>query len=304
MNIYRVPTLVSAKWLNNTLSNDSISSTAKFRILDATLHLPRMNRNAAEEYQKQHIKGALFFDINRCSDLTSKYQRMLPSEEQFADYVGNLGVTNQTHVIVYDNTDNFGFFSAPRVWWMFRTFGHRLVSVLNGGLLKWIREGFDLTGEIPLVEPTQFKAVINQSAVKKFNDIYYNILDKRFQVMDARSQKSFDGLKPGTLWDKQGHIPGSLNIPYRNLPNEVTGELKSVNELTELFQQKGVDLNKPLVATCGTARTVMYPSGVTACSLVLAAYLCGKTDVPLFDGSWNEYSDRAKPENIYGIKEE
>ncbi|XP_077980540.1 3-mercaptopyruvate sulfurtransferase-like [Glandiceps talaboti] len=288
----RVPALVSVKWLAEKLS----SGIGNVRVLDSSWHLPNTNRNAAEEYPAKHIKGALYFDIDKCSDTTSKFSHMLPSAEFFADYVGKLGVTNDTHVVVYDNNDNFGLFSAPRVWWMFRIFGHPHVSLLDGGLPKWIKDGFPVTDKIPKVEEAKFSATLSPNVIKSFQDIDQNISDKQFAVMDARSAGRFDGVDPEPRPDcKPGHIPGSVNIPFPKILDKETREVKSITGLKSLFEENGIHLNKPLTATCG--------SGVSACCLVLAAHLCGKDDVSVFDGAWVEYFHTAKPENVH-VKEQ
>ncbi|XP_070580249.1 3-mercaptopyruvate sulfurtransferase-like [Ptychodera flava] len=283
----KVSTLVSVRWLAERLS----SGVGNLRILDASWHLPNANRNAAEEYKKQHIEGALYFDIDECSDKTSPYSHMLPSIENFAEYVGNLGVSNDSHVVVYDNNDKFGLFSAPRVWWMFRTFGHQAVSLLNGGLPKWLDAGYPVTDAKPKVARAKFNASFNPSAVKSFEEIDNNITDKQFAVVDARAAGRFDGIDPEPRPDcKPGHIPGSINIPFPTILNKETREVKPVEDLSKIFKDKGIDINKPVTATCG--------SGVSACCLILAAHLCGNDEMDLFDGAWVEYFHRAKPENI------
>ncbi|XP_002737858.1 3-mercaptopyruvate sulfurtransferase-like [Saccoglossus kowalevskii] len=281
--------MVGIKWLAEKLSS---GATKNFRVLDSSWHLPNTNRIAAQEYPKKHIRGALFFDIDVCSDTTSKYVHMLPSAELFANYVGNLGINNDTHVVVYDNNDNFGLFSAPRVWWMFRHFGHPHVSILDGGLPKWINEGHPVTDEIPTVEPAKFVATANSTEVVSFEEMVQNVTDGGFQVMDARAAGRFDGVDPEPRPDiKPGHIPKSISFPFPLILDGDTREVKSLEDIRKIFDEKNISLDKPLTASCG--------SGVSACCLILAANLCGKDDVRLFDGAWVEYYLRADPKDIH-----
>ncbi|KAL7982381.1 hypothetical protein Chor_009979 [Crotalus horridus] len=266
--------LVSTKWLAEAVRAKKIGP--ELRVLDASWYEPGM-RNAQKEFQEQHVPGASFFDIEECKDKSSPYELMLPSEKHFADYVGHLGIGNNTHVVVYDG-DNLGTFYAPRAWWMFRVFGHRTVSVLNGGFKNWLKEGHPVTSEITRPEPSAFKATLNRSLLKTYEDMVENMESKRFQVVDARSEGRFRGTEPepGKEGIEPGHIPVTINMPFFNFLTE-EGFEKPQEEIQRMFQEKKVDLSKPLIATCR--------KGITACHIALAAYLCGKPDVAIYDGS-------------------
>ncbi|NXO15587.1 THTR sulfurtransferase, partial [Oriolus oriolus] len=245
---------------------------------------PPKERNARQEFNERHIPGASFFDIEECRDKSSPYDFMLPSESHFADYVGGLGVSNDTHVVVYDG-DEVGTFYAPRAWWMFRAFGHKEVSVLNGGFKNWVKEGHPVTAEVTQPTPAVFKARLNKALVKTFDEMVQNVSSLKFQVVDSRPEGRFRGteLDQGL---ESGHIPGAVNIPFHSFLSE-TGHEKSIEEIQEIFREKKVDLSKPLTATCR--------KGVTACQIALAAFLCGKRDVAVYDGSWSEWFHRAPP---------
>ncbi len=167
----------------------------RLRILDASWYLPMMKRDAKKEFARSHIPGAAFFDIDECSDRTSRFDHMLPTERVFADYVGNLGIGNDSHVVVYDASD-FGAFSCARVWWMFRLFGHPQVSVLNGGFRNWVRQGHPVTGTYTRPEAAGFTATMNRSWVRTFEDITDNIAAQQFQVVDVRPYARFRGREP------------------------------------------------------------------------------------------------------------
>uniref|UniRef100_A0A3Q3F4M0 Thiosulfate sulfurtransferase n=1 Tax=Labrus bergylta TaxID=56723 RepID=A0A3Q3F4M0_9LABR len=251
--------LVSASWLANMVKRNLVGPG--LRILDTSWYLPMMNRDGKKEFAQSHIPGASFFDIDECSDKTSKFDHSLPPEQLFADYVGNLGIGNDSHVVVYDASD-YGAFSCTRVWWMFRLFGHPKVSVLNGGFRNWVKEGDPVSGTHH-----------DRSWVKSFEDVTENIRSQQFQVVDVRPHERFLGKEPEPREGVDpGHIPGSKCIPFFDFLND------------------DVDLNKPICGTCG--------SGVTACHMVLAAHLCGSPGASVYVGSWYEWFTKAPPEHV------
>ncbi|XP_038612343.1 3-mercaptopyruvate sulfurtransferase [Tachyglossus aculeatus] len=279
--------LVSAKWVAEALRSPGTGQ--RVQLLDASWYLPKLKRDPQKEFEDRHIPGAAFFDIDLCSDRTSPYDHMLPTAQSFAEYAGKLGVGGDTHVVVYDASEQ-GLFSAPRVWWMFRAFGHRAVSLLDGGLRNWQREGRPLGSGRGRPVPAEFHATLDPAFVKSYEDIKENVESRQFQVVDARASGRFRGTEAEPREGiEPGHIPGSLNMPFTDFLTE-QGLEKSPEELRGLFREKKVDLSQPLVATCG--------SGVTACHVALAAYLCGKPDVAIYDGAWVEWFMRARPEDV------
>ncbi|KAI5087521.1 3-mercaptopyruvate sulfurtransferase, partial [Silurus meridionalis] len=283
----QVKALVAAQWLAEAVRNSRVGP--RLRVLDASWYLPKLKRNAHEEFRQRHIPGASFFDIDECCDKSSPYDHMLPGENEFADYVGNLGVENDTHVVVYDCSD-LGSFSAPRVWWMFRLFGHRSVSVLSGGMKAWLQEGHPVTDLPTAPQRVSFRAQRNPNWVKTYEDVLQNLTDRKYQLVDARMEGRFRGLEPEPREDTEpGHIPGSINMPFPSFMDS-SGLQRPVEEMKEMFRAAGVDLQKPIWVTCG--------SGVTACQVALAAHLCGHPGACLYDGSWYEWFSRAAPEHI------
>ena len=188
----KTPGLVTTKWLWTQITN----KTPGLAVVDGAWHMPHTKRSARDEHAEKHLPGAVFFDIDDCCDKSSPYGHMLPSADRFASYVGNLGIDNSTHVVIYDNNEQLGLFSAQRVWWTFRVFGHSLVSVLDGGLAKWITDGYDTTKDVSAVEAKRFNATYQKHAVKSFDDIQENFNSRQFQVLDARSSGRFNGTAP------------------------------------------------------------------------------------------------------------
>ncbi|KAM4534829.1 3-mercaptopyruvate sulfurtransferase-like [Fundulus diaphanus] len=173
---------------------------------------------------------------------------------------------------------------------MFRVFGLGSVSVLDGGLKNWLAEGHPVTSDYRKPERRDFQASLNQSWVKSFEDVLENIQTKQVQVVDARSAGRFRGTEPEPREDIQsGHFPGAINMPYTSFLDS-SGKHHNTEALTKLFKNAGVDLEKPIWASCG--------SGVTACHVALAADRLGLSDLCLYDGAWVEWFKRVPPELI------
>lgn len=268
--------IVETSWLADHLNDPHIV------ILDASWHLPTVDRNALGEYREGHIPGAHFFDIDAVSDQTSNLPHMLPREDDFSAYVSALGIDNQSQVIVYDS---YGLFSAARAWWMFRAFGHDKVSVLNGGLVKWQREDRPVTGHIPSPDHKSFKAVLRPELVQSIDDVKASVRTGDRNILDARSVARFHGNAPEPREGiRSGHIPGSKCLPFDQLLHPQEKTLLSASDIRDLVRQTGMDDDRAVTCTCGT--------GVTACALALGLHLIGKDDVAVYDGSWTEWGGR------------
>lgn len=175
------------------------------KIIDCSWFLPMTKRVARDEYPSSHLPGAIFFDLDLCCDLEAKYgEQMLPSSEQFEEYMAKSGIKNEDHVVLYDNNENLGFFSAPRTWYVFRVFGHEKISIVNGGLPAWKASGGEMTSEVPKINPTTYKAKFNANLVKSYEDVLRNINTKEFVYVDARPTPRFVGQAPEP-------IPGTVH---------------------------------------------------------------------------------------------
>ncbi|XP_074649049.1 3-mercaptopyruvate sulfurtransferase-like [Tubulanus polymorphus] len=281
--------IVSTEWLADRLAGKK-DKDINFRVLDATWHLPSLTkRKPREDFYKDHIPGALFFDIDECRKPHPDLEHLLPSAEQFAEYVGKkLGIGNEDHVVIYDNNPNIGIFSAPRVWWLFKVFGHDKVSVLSGGFEKWNNEEVrEVTDELIKVVPFDYQATLHPEMVKTFKDVENNLETKEFQLLDARPAGRFNGTAPEPRPDtKPGHIPGAVNIPFTKIVDQNTKLLKTPASLNAMLNYHKVEQDRPMVVMCG--------SGVTSCCLLMAAYVSGRDDIALYDGSWTEWYKTAK----------
>ena len=203
--------LVTTVWLETNLAVPDL------RIVDASWHMPAQNRDAAAEFPAQHIPGAVFFDIDDISDQHTSLPHMLPSSDVFSDKMRALGLSNDSCIVVYDSV---GIFSAPRVWWMFRAMGHAQVFVLDGGLPKWRAEGRAVHNASIEQTPGHFTGRQQSDFIRHIDQMIGNLTEGAEQVIDARSAGRFSGTelepRPGL---RSGHIPGSMNIHYRDLLN-------------------------------------------------------------------------------------
>jgi len=251
------------------------------QIIDARMApVGQEHRDMRAEYRAGHLPGAVFFDIEALSDHTSSLPHMMPRPEAFAVAMRELGISSDKHLVIYDEGN---LYSAPRAWWMLKTFGVEQVSILAGGLAGWQRDELPLQqGDVTLPE-AEFEAHFDADRVKRLTDVLLISHEKTAQLVDARPAPRFnaeaDEPRPGL---KRGHIPGALNVPWGDLVFE--GELKTTDELSAVFAHQGVDLSKPIVVSCG--------SGVTAAVVALALETLGVDGVTLYDGSWSEWGAR------------
>ena len=272
-----VTTLVDTTWLSDRLDDPS------FRIVDATWHLPTVGRQGIEDYNEGHIPGAVFWDLDTIADPDDPLPHMVPDEATFEAHMKALGISNDHHVVVYDNV---AMMTSPRVWWCLRAFGHEKVSLLNGGLIKWKADGFPTETEARPIPKTSYEARFDADAVRDAAQLLANFDSKAEQVLDARAAGRFAGAEPEPRPGcRSGHIPGSLNLPFAQLIDPETKTVKPKADLQAAFNASGLNLTKPVVTTCG--------SGVTACVLALGMHLIGKDDVAIYDGSWSDWGTRS-----------
>jgi len=277
----RPEALVTTDWLAGRLAkSDDGPSVA---IVDASWHMPATGRDAMAEFRDRHIPGAVYFDIDKIADTSVKLPHMAPSEDVFARSVGALGIANQQHVICYDS--NAGAGAAMRAWWLFRLFGHTRVSVLAGGLGKWIAENRTVASGEANPRRAVFAARFEPRLIRGIDDVRTNVGAAREQLVDVRSAGRFSGTEAEPRAGlRGGHIPGSINLPFPLLLDPKNHNVpRSGQDIAKAIKAAGIDTNRPIVASCG--------SGVTACVLAFALHLIGE-DAAVYDGSWTEWGGR------------
>jgi thiosulfate/3-mercaptopyruvate sulfurtransferase len=266
------PPLVSAGELAARLGDPAL------RILDASWFLPAEGRSGHAEFEVERLPGAAFFDIDAISDAASHLPHMLPSPEAFGEAAADLGLAPEAEVVVYDS---FGVRSAARAWWTLRVMGLEQVQVLDGGLRVWKAAGLPVETGAPTPPPRRSRTVrLDSSRLRDRREVAAALQSGSAQVVDARGAARFRGEapepRPGL---RSGHMPGARNLPFDRLLSP-DGRLKPPRELAEAFAEAGVDLARPVIATCG--------SGVTASVLALALEVLG-APAAVYDGSWAEW---------------
>lgn len=264
--------LVTTDWLANELGASDL------RIVDATKFMPDAGRDPAAEYEAGHIPGAVFMDLSELTDTGNSVENMLPPPEKFASRMQSLGLGDGSRIVLYDDSP---LKSAARAWWMLTIFGAHEVAILDGGIAKWKAEGRPLETGKEALRHRHFTVWKDDKDVRTKADMLANLHSKDEQVVDARPTGRFSGAeedpRPGIA---SGAIPGSVNIPHSEF-FKADGTWKSASEIKALFDAANVDLDKPIVTTCG--------SGMTAAVVSFAAAVAGAEKIALYDGSWAEW---------------
>lgn len=265
------PFVVSADWLEKRLGEPGLI------VIDGSWYLPAQGRDARAEFDAGHIPGAIFFDHDEVVEPGVDLPHALPGPRHFAQYAGSMGISSRDTIVVYDGP---GFFSAPRVWWMFHIMGAENVYLLDGGLDGWKEEGRPLTDQPTKTAGCLFEVDYDNKRVASLEDMRRIVETGEAQIADARPPGRFSGAdpepRPGM---RSGHMPGARNLPFLKLIDN--GHLRPPEELKRVFAEAGIDLDKPVVTSCG--------SGVTAAVITLALETVGHTDNRLYDGSWSEW---------------
>ena len=277
--------LVTTEWLAQEMGASDL------RIVDASRHMADTGRDPSAEYEVAHIPGAVFMDLGELTDTASPIENTLPSAAKFASRMQSLGLGDGSRIVVYDDS---AIHSAARAWYMLKLFGAHNVAILDGGLAKWKAEGRPLASGRETLRHRHFTVWQDDRQLRSKAQMLGNLSSHAEQVIDARGAPRFTGAeaepRPGMA---SGHIPGSANVHYAALFNP-DGTFKDKAGIRAAFEAAGVDLDRPIVTTCG--------SGMTACVLAFGLELLGKHDVALYDGSWAEWGADASTPKAQGVE--
>lgn len=268
--------LVSTQWLAEELGKPDLV------VFDATKYLPNEPKDGRAEFVRAHIAGARYFDIDQIADPDTDLPHMVPTPGRFAKLMGELGVSNQSRVVFYDQK---GLASAARGWWLMGLFGHDNAAVLDGGLPKWQREGRAVeAGEPKPPRSATFRPDFRAARLRGIGDVLRNVRAQAELVLDARAAGRFTGEVPEPRAGmRSGHIPHSASLPYTELLDP-DGTFRPADAVRARLEQAGVDGVRPVVTSCG--------SGVTACILTLGLRVAGLPEGAVYDGSWTEWGGR------------
>ena len=266
--------LIEIDWLKKNLNNPEI------KIIDGTWHMPGSGINGFDIFKEKHIPNAIFIDLDEVSDINSDLPHMMPDENYFSEKISSLGISNNDHLIIYDM---YGMFSAARIWFMFKAFGHNNISLLNGGFPAWLDSGGEVSNKINNLKTTIYKGKLNKLLIADYQQVLENLTNQKYLVLDARSPERFSGIseepRPGM---KSGHIPKSKNLYFNDLIDQDTKKFIKKEEIENLIKKSGIDVNKDIICSCG--------SGVTACIIKFAIELISKNkNIKIYDGSWSEW---------------
>jgi thiosulfate/3-mercaptopyruvate sulfurtransferase len=268
--------IINPSKLNKMINND------RLKIIDCRWYI-NDKKKGREEYNKKHIPGAIYFDLEKNSDLDNHIPHMLPKKEKFLNFLKKNRITYDDNIVIYDQS---GFFCSSRVWFTFTYYDFKNIKILNGGIKYWNDHNYEVRDNKKknlIKKKIQLKEnktiVVNSEYVKK------KIKDKKTLIIDARSRNRFLGLEEEPRKNlKKGNIPGSINIPFTSLVDK-KGRFLNKSILKKRFEKQiNFSYIKEIICTCG--------SGVTACNIIFGLNLLGVQNLKLYDGSWAEWGKK------------
>jgi len=268
--------LVDTEWVSKNPPNDNRK-------------LVEVDYDPENGYRKGHIKGASLIWWKR--DINDPIARDIVNKEQFQELMAKNGIKPDTEVIMYGDFNNwFAAFS----FWVFKYFGHENIKIMNGGRKKWELENREYTTEEPQIDKTSYTAKEPDEQLREYLDGVKKALDDNNIVMvDVRSPKEFTGEitappeYPMEHAQRGGHIPGANNIPWVTAVNDADGTFKSVEELKQIYESKGITSDKNVICYCRIGERSSH-------SWFVLKYLLGYPNVSNYDGSWTEWGNMIK----------
>lgn len=279
---------VSTEWLNQHLEDDNL------RIIEATTFLKIPDEggyydvwSGQEVFVKDHIPGAVYADLkNDLSDPDASYNFAVIPHDEFTEKISNLGISNESFVVIYDRGPQVGAnFEASdwasRLAWQLKFEGFDNVAILDGGYRKWTREDRPVTDEVVTPEKGQLDIERRPELYASKEDVLNALEDDEVVILDSLNRASYDG--EADTYDRPGHIPGAVNVFFGDLADPQTGEVYDDEKLTEIFDGVGaLDKDKKVITYCGSAIAATWTQ-----------YLLnklGQENVAVYDGSLTEWT--------------
>lgn len=261
----KLPTLLEPEFLHNLLKEADFDK--KYRLIEANF-----GPSSREDFEKSHIKNAIYFDTMTGFEPSKLYPRDWPKPDAFEEYLSQLGISNKHKIIIYDRSPQ-GFFASSRVWVHLRAYGNDNVSILNGGFNLWLKNNYEVTNEVKSYTKTEFKVKEDKSLSRNYEDILKSLDTKTVQLVDARPRDDFN--KENALLG-QNHISSAKNFPYTELFDTEAGKLKERTKLIEMLKQADIDLSLPTILYCN--------SSVTVSSVAFVGFILGYEKLPIYKG--------------------
>jgi len=236
-------------------------------------------------YRAGHIPGAV--QVDWFSTLQHPVRRDFLPRDQFEQVASSLGIANNTTVVFYGDKSNW---FACYALWLFQYYGHQNVRIMNGGRLKWEQEKRPLVRDIPSYLAAQYKAQEPNSAIRAFRDDVFAQFKARQPLVDVRSPKEYSGELismpnyPQEGATRGGHIPSAVNVPWAQAVNETDSTFKSADELKGLYEGKGIQSDRDIIAYCRIGER-------SSLTWFVLKYLLGYPKVRNYDGSWTEWGN-------------
>ena len=267
-------TIISSKNLKDIINDKNLI------IFDCRYNLMEKD-SGFKSYIESHIKNAHYInlELDLSSNITKHSGRHpLPSILKFSSILNSFGVNSNSQIVVYDDENSS---MCSRMWWMLKLVGIENCAVLDGGFQSWLASKLEIDSEIPLkVKQENIEYSYNNNYIVETEELKILLEKKDIHLVDARDKDRFEG-KIEPIDNKAGHIPGAINLPFKN-NLEKNGQFKKVSELKEIFNDITKDTSKSIVNMCG--------SGVTACHNLLAMEHCGIKYSRIYVGSWSAWS--------------
>lgn len=279
---HEIEPLVSCRWLKEKILDKALEENVV--VCDVSWSSQKDMEN---QYKSCHIPGAVFFKIMDEAEFSEIFPRNLPAIDTFEQTAREAGINKDDHIILYSDSDMNGFFMSGRAWWTFKVFGHEKVSILDGGLQKWKKEGFPVTDDVSKRKSGNFAANFTNEYIRHYADLVDIVETNSIQICDSRHQHKYSGP------ESSGNIKGSRNIPLSSLMNQEDGTLKSITSIKNELSSAGVDLSKPVITHCN--------SGMSSCGLCFILHLCGCPGTSVFLGGFTEWKDKAPKELIQKV---